>query len=89
MRVQNNPVLKGSASPILDRWSKAIDQANAATTPETQQTAFQNLRDVILDESWLITICDDITLVAMNKKVNGVSINRDDFVLFENAKVSA
>jgi peptide/nickel transport system substrate-binding protein len=89
MRVQNNPVLKGSAAPILDRWSKAIDQANAATTPEAQQAAFQNLRDVILDESWLITICDDITLVAMNKKVSGVSINRDDFVVFENTKVSA
>jgi peptide/nickel transport system substrate-binding protein len=88
MRVQNNPVLKGSAAPILDRWSKAVDQANAATTPEAQATAFQNMRDVILDESWLITICDDITLVAMNKKVQGVTINRDDFVLFENTKVS-
>lgn len=89
MRVKNNPVLKGSAAPILDRWSKAIDQANAATTPDAQKTAFQNLRDVILDESWLITICDDITLVAMNKKVSGVTINRDDFVLFENAKMAA
>ena len=89
MRVKDNPVLKGSAAPILDRWSKAIDQANAATTPEAQATAFQNLRDVILDESWLITICDDITLVAQNKKVTGVSINRDDFVVFENTKVGA
>ena len=89
MRVQNNPVLKGSAAPILDRWSKAIDQANAATTPDAQKTAFQTLRDVILDESWLVTICDDITLVAMNKKVSGVSINRDDFVVLENTQVKA
>lgn len=89
MRVKDNPVLKGSAAPILDRWSKAVDQANAATTSEAQAAAFQNMRDVVLDESWLITICDDITLVAMNKKVQGVTINRDDFVVFENTKVSA
>ncbi|MDQ6674469.1 MAG: ABC transporter substrate-binding protein [Chloroflexota bacterium] len=87
MRVQNNPVLKGSAAPILDRWQKAIDLANAATTPDLQKTAFQGLRDVILDESWLITICDDITLVAMNKKVKGISINRDDFVVLENTQL--
>jgi peptide/nickel transport system substrate-binding protein len=89
MRVQNNPVLKGSAAPILDRWQKAIDLANAATTPDLQTAAFQGLRDVILDESWLITICDDITLVAMNKKVSGVSINRDDFVVLENTQMQA
>jgi hypothetical protein len=47
------------------------------------------LRDVILDESWLVTLCDDITLVAMNKKVGGVSINRDDFVVLENAAVKS
>ena len=88
MRVQNNPVLKGSAAPILDRWQKAVDTANAAITPETQQAAFQGLRDVILDESWLVTICDDITLVAMNKKVKGISINRDDFVVLENAQIA-
>ncbi len=89
MRVQNNPVLKGSAAPILERWQKAIDLANAAMTPDLQKTAFQGLRDVILDESWLITICDDITLVALNKKVSGISINRDDFVVLENTKVQA
>jgi ABC-type transport system substrate-binding protein len=87
MRVQNNPVLKESAAPILDRWQKAIDTANSATTADAQATAFQGLRDVILDESWLITICDDITLVAMNKKVSGITINRDDFVVLENAQV--
>jgi len=81
-------VLKGSAAPILDRWQKAVDTANAAITPETQQAAFQGLRDVILDESWLVTICDDITLVAMNKKVKGISINRDDFVVLENAQIA-
>jgi peptide/nickel transport system substrate-binding protein len=89
MRVQNTPILKDSAAPILDRWQKAVDLANAATTPDLQKTAFQGLRDVILDESWLITICDDITLVAMNKKVSGISINRDDFVVLENAQVKA
>jgi peptide/nickel transport system substrate-binding protein len=89
MRVQNNPVLKGSAAPILDRWQKAIDAANSAVTPEAQQTAFQGLRDVILDESWLVTVCDDITLVAHKKNVSGISINRDDFVILENAKIAA
>jgi hypothetical protein len=47
------------------------------------------LRDIVLDESWLITICDDVTLVAMNKKVSGISINRDDFVALENAQLQA
>jgi len=89
MRVQNNPVLKGSAAPILDRWQKAIDGANAAVAKDVQDTAFQTLRDVILDESWLITICDDQTLVAMNKNVSGVRINRDDFVVFEDVQVKA
>ncbi len=89
MRVQNNPVLKGSAAPILDRWQKAIDGANAAVAKDAQDTAFQTLRDVILDESWLITICDDQTLVAMNKNVSGVRINRDDFVVFEDVQVKA
>jgi hypothetical protein len=28
MRVANTPVLKGSAAPILDRWTKAIETAN-------------------------------------------------------------
>jgi hypothetical protein len=54
-----------------------------------QKTAFQGRRDVILDESWLITIRDDITLVAMNKKVSGISINRDDFVVLENTQMQA
>ena len=44
---------------------------------------------MILDESWLVTICDDITLVAMNRKVKGISINRDDFVVLENAQIAA
>jgi peptide/nickel transport system permease protein len=35
----------------------------------------------------LITLCDDITLVAMNKKVSGASINRDDLVVLENVQV--
>jgi hypothetical protein len=48
---------------------------------------FQNLRDGILDESWLRTLCDDQTLVAMSKKVSGVRINRDDFVVFEDVQV--
>ncbi len=89
MRVQNNPVLKGSAAPILDRWQKAIDGANAALTEEQQSAAFKTLRDVILDESWLITICDDQTLVAMNKKVSGLRINQDGYVVFEDAQLQS
>jgi hypothetical protein len=43
---------------------------------------------VILDESWLATLCDDSTLVAMNTKVKGSSINRDDFVVLQNAQIA-
>jgi peptide/nickel transport system substrate-binding protein len=88
-RVQNNPVLKGSAAPILQRWQSAIARASGAVTKDEQQAAFKNLRDVLLDESWVIPICQDQTLVAMSKKASGVSINRDDFVVLEDVKVNA
>lgn len=88
-RVQNNPVLKGTATPILQRWQAAVAQAGGAVTKDQQQTAFKNLREVLLDESWVIPICQDQTLIAMSKKASGASINRDDFIVLEDAKVSA
>jgi hypothetical protein len=36
-----------------------------------------------------ISICGDVTLVAMNKKVSGISIDRDDFVVLENSQLQA
>lgn len=88
-RVANNPVLKGTATPILSRWTAAIDQANRATTKSAQETAFAQLRTVLLDESWVIPICQDETLVVTSKKSSGVRINRDDFVVLEDVKVTA
>lgn len=88
-RVANNPVLKGTAAPILDRWSSAVAQANRAVSKSAQESAFANMRNVLLDESWVIPICQDQTLVTMSKKASGVHINRDDFVVLEGLKVNA
>jgi len=73
--------------PTPASWTNALNDADAALTIDTQRAAFDAMNKALLDESWLINVAYNVSLVAMSKKVSNFALNLDDMIRIENAQI--
>lgn len=85
-RTVNNPLWKNQIPPT---YISAMNAANTAVTQSAQQAAFKQLQSVLLDESWVIDFCQNVSLCAVSKKFSNVSFNIDDYLVLENVRPSS
>jgi ABC-type transport system substrate-binding protein len=85
-RIANNPVFPPDGVPF-ESYVTAIGEANAPLEGAEQEAAFENLHDVILDESWVLSLATNPTIFAVSPDVEGFAFSVDNMPLFQNVRV--
>lgn len=80
-RIVNNVGWTGGAPPKL--YVDAINGLNSVQASEAQKASFKQLSDVLMDESWVLSIARANTIFVLKKQVQGFDFTVDDLSLFE------
>ncbi len=83
-RIVNNPVL---GDTVPKAYIDAINEANGTIDPPKQKAAFQKLTDVLLDESWVVTIAYPLAVFGLAKYVKDFAFTVDDMVVLQNVSI--
>lgn len=85
-RLEDN---RGWPDGLPQEYVDAINQASTALTPSDQAAAFANLREVLLDLSWVINIAYNQNISAVSDKVSGAAVTVDTMLILENIKLGS
>ena len=80
-RIVNNVGWTGGLPP--KGYVDAINQLNSVQEPSAQAASFKALSNVLMDESWVLSIARANTIFVMKKQVQGFDFTVDDLSLFE------
>ena len=80
---------RGWPDGLPQEYVDAINQASTALTPSDQAAAFANLRDVLLDLSWVINIAYNQNTTAVSDEVSGAAVTVDTMLILENIELAS
>ena len=83
-RLEDN---RGWPDGLPQEYVDAINQASFALTPAEQEAAFANLRDVLLDLSWVINIAYNQNTSAVADHVSGAAVTVDTMLILEDIQL--
>lgn len=83
-RLEDN---RGWPDGLPQAYVDAINQASSALTPAEQEAAFANLRDVLLDLSWVINIAYNQNTSAVGDNVSGAAVTVDTMLILEDVRL--
>ena len=78
---------RGWPDGLPQEYVDAINQASAALTPAEQEAAFANLRDVLIDLSWVINIAYNQNTSAVSDSVSGAAVTVDTMLIVEDIRL--
>lgn len=84
-RLEDN---RGWPDGLPEEYVAAVDAAASALTPEAQDAAFAELRDVMLDLSWVINIAYNQAVNAVADNVEGLDVTVDTMLIMENVRLT-
>ena len=84
-RLEDN---RGWPDGLPQEYVDAIELASSALTAEDQAAAFSNLRDVLLDLSWVVNIAYNQAVNAVADNVEGLDVTVDTMLIMENVQLS-
>lgn len=85
-RLEDN---RGWPDGLPQEYADAINQASTALTPSDQAAAFANLRDVLVDLSWVINIAYNQNTSAVSDSVSGAAVTVDTMLIVENIELDS
>jgi ABC-type transport system substrate-binding protein len=80
-RAVNSPLFPDGKPP--QAYADAVLAAKTTLDPAKRKAAFEKATDVLLEESFAMSVSWRFTLFGLSKKVNGFSHNTDDFVVLK------
>ena len=83
-RLEDN---RGWPDGLPQAYVDAINQASSALSPAEQEAAFANLRDVLLDLSWVINIAYNQNTSAVGDHVSGAAVTVDTMLILEDVRL--
>lgn len=83
-RLEDN---RGWPDGLPQEYVDAINEASSALTPEEQDAAFANLRDVLIDLSWVINIAYNQNTSAVADHVSGAAVTVDTMLIVEDIQL--
>ncbi len=84
-RLEDN---RGWPDGLPAEYVAAVDAASSALTPEAQDAAFAELREVMLDLSWVINIAYNQAVNAVADNVEGLDVTVDTMLIMENVRLT-
>lgn len=84
-RLEDN---RGWPDGLPEEYVAAVDAASSALTPEAQEAAFAELRDVMLELSWVINIAYNQAVNAVADNVEGLDVTVDTMLIMENVRLT-
>ncbi len=84
-RLEDN---RGWPDGLPQEYVDAVNAASSALTPEAQAAAFADLRDVMLDLSWVVNIAYNQAVNAVADNVEGLDVTVDTMLIMENVRLS-
>ena len=78
---------RGWPDGLPEEYVDAINQASSALTPADQKAAFDNLREVLLELSWVINIAYNQNATAVADNVSGAAVTVDTMLIFEDIQL--
>lgn len=81
-------LLQGLDASDVAAYEEALAQSMSAQTPEEEAAASASLMEVMLDESWIVSIAYDPSLFAMREGVSGLDYTIDDMIKFHGLTVA-
>lgn len=79
---------RGWPDGLPQEYVDAINQASSALTPAEQEAAFANLRDVLLDLSWVINVAYNQNTSAISDAVSGAAVTVDTMLIVEDIRLA-
>lgn len=83
-RLEDN---RGWPDGLPQEYIDAINQASSALTEAEQEAAFTNLRDVLVDLSWVINIAYNQNTSALADHVSGAAVTVDTMLILEDIQI--
>ena len=80
---------RGWPDGLPQEYVDAINQASSALTDAEQDAAFANLRDVLLDLSWVINIAYNQNTSAVSDNVSGAAVTVDTMLIVEDIRLDS
>lgn len=84
-RLEDN---RGWPDGLPQEYVDAVNAASSALTPEDQDAAFADLRDVMLDLSWVVNVAYNQAVNAVADNVEGLDVTVDTMLIMENVRLT-
>lgn len=78
---------RGWPDGLPQEYVDAINQASSALTEAEQDAAFANLRDVLLDLSWVVNVAYNQNTTAVSDRVSGAAVTVDTMLIVEDIRL--